>query len=208
MQAGSRRLVIQVVVGAVIAVFMVETWISSHQVELGWLKYFSTAVFAAGLVFSLWESSIWRIPLVQRIPGVPLCIRGIWKGELASFWIDPQTGTRIAPKVAFLVVRQTAGSVSVTLLTDESRSSSSLADIRQVDGLTMLSYMYLNRPDMAVEHRSRMHHGSCVLDVFGSPPARLDGRYWTDRDTRGELNFSEHTKKLADNFEDASRLFG
>jgi hypothetical protein len=71
----------------------------------------------------------------------------------------------------------------------------------------MLTYLYLNRPDMRVEHRSRMHHGSTVLDISGSPSERLKGRYWTDRDSKGELDFTERVSKLAEDFDTATRLF-
>ncbi|MGH3636131.1 MAG: hypothetical protein ACRDTS_18995 [Mycobacterium sp.] len=106
-----------------------------------------------------------------------------------------------------MVVRQSASELSVKLLTNESRSASSFAGIRLVDGSYELLYLYLNRPDSRYESRSRMHHGSTVLDLSGNPVKHLKGRYWTDRDTRGEVDFTERSKKLADDFEDASDLF-
>jgi hypothetical protein len=60
---------------------------------------------------------------------------------------------------------------------------------------------------MRVEHRSRMHHGSTVLDISGRPVRRLRGRYWTDRDSKGELEFTERSNKLADDFGEAAALF-
>ncbi len=53
-----------------------------------------------------------------------------------------------------------------------------------------------------------MHHGSTVLDIVGNPAKRLSGRYWTDRDSRGELAFTERSKKIADDYLDAAELFG
>lgn len=203
----SNKLTIQIVVAVVVVVFVAGTWLKSREIDLGWLKYFSTAVFIAGLVLWLWDAFLWRLPLVQRMPGAPQCVRGTWKGELRSFWTDPSTGKQIAPIVVYLVVRQSASAVSVVLLTKESRSSSSLAEVREVDGSSVLTYIYFNRPEMSVEHRSRMHHGSCFLSVFGHPASRLRGRYWTDRDTRGELSLDSRSKKLADNFDDAGSLF-
>ena len=70
-----------------------------------------------------------------------------------------------------------------------------------------LSYIYLNRPKVSVEHRSRMHNGSAFLEVSGRPANRLHGRYWTDRDTRGEFNFDQRRTAIADDFEEAARLF-
>ena len=67
--------------------------------------------------------------------------------------------------------------------------------------------MYLNRPDSSVEHRSRMHHGSASLDITGAPATRLRGRYWTDRDSEGELDFRERNRMLADDYDEADALF-
>jgi hypothetical protein len=53
-----------------------------------------------------------------------------------------------------------------------------------------------------------MHHGSTVLDIAGNPAQRLKGRYWTDRDSKGELTFTERSKKLADDYVGAMDLFG
>ncbi|MEW2631073.1 hypothetical protein AB0903_05290 [Streptomyces sp. NPDC048389] len=94
-------------------------------------------------------------------------------------------------------------------MTDESKSASALAEVSEIDGSLVLAYMYLNKPDLRVEHRSRIHHGSAVFDVSGNPARRLKGHYWTDRDSKGELDFVERDKKnLADDFTEAAELFG
>lgn len=202
-----RAFIVRLVTAAVIAVFVVGTWVTSRKVDLGWLKYFSTAVLVATVALALWDTWLWRLNLIQRLPGITRCVRGTWKGTLTSFWIDPNTGQSPAPKTVYLIVRQTATLVSVTLVTDESRSTSTLGAVYTVDGSSVLTYLYLNRPEMRVEHRSRMHHGSTVLDITGSPATRLKGRYWTDRDSKGELDFQERVSALAEDFDTAVRLF-
>lgn len=202
-----RRLTVRVVAAIVVIVFVVGTWLKSRQLNLGWLKYFSAAVFVSTIVLASWDGFIWRLWPVQRIPGVPRCVRGTWRGTLTSFWTDSATGARPTPKTVYLVVHQTASLVAVKLLTDESRSSSSLGEVRQVDGVFILAYMYLNRPEMRFEQRSRMHHGSAVLDISGFPAVRLQGRYWTDRDSKGELDFFQRSSKLAESFHSAANLF-
>jgi hypothetical protein len=202
-----RAFVVRLTAAAVIAVFVVGTWTTSRKLDLGWLKYFSTAVLVATVALALWDTWLWRLAPIQRLPGVTRCVRGTWKGTLTSFWVDPNTGQSPAPKTVYLIVRQTATLVSVTLVTNESRSTSTLGTVSAVDGTSVLTYLYLNRPDMRVEHRSRMHHGSTVLDVTGLPATRLKGRYWTDRDSKGELDFQERVKTLAEDFDTATRLF-
>jgi hypothetical protein len=203
----TQRLTIRVIAGIVVVVFVIGTWLKSRQLDLGWLKYFAVAVFAATIILALWDVWLWQVPIVQRIPGVPRSVRGTWKGTLTSFWIDPSTGNVQPPKTVYLVIRQTATLISVRLLTDESRSASSLGRISEIDGAFVLAYLYLNRPEMRVEHRSRMHHGSAVLDISGLPAKRLKGRYWTDRDSKGELDFLERRNRLADDYAGAANLF-
>jgi len=203
----NRTIIIRVVAATVLGVFSIGTWVTSGELDIGWLRFFSVAVLVATVLLAGWDLWLWRVPVVQRIPGVPRSVRGTWKGTLTSFWQDPATGQRVSAKTAYLVVRQTATLVSVKLLTDESSSSSSLASVSIPDGTAVLDYLYLNRPKASVEHRSRMHHGSTVLDIVGNPAKRLDGRYWTDRDSRGELSFTERSKQIADDYLDAADLF-
>lgn len=202
-----RTILIRVVAAVVLIVFSVGTWIKSGQLNVGWLQFFSASVLVATVILWCWDFWLWRIPFIQRIPSVPRCVRGTWEGTLSSFWVEPETNERIKPKPAYLVVRQSCSLVSVTLLTDESKSTSSLASVSMQDHTAVLAYLYLNRPKPSVEHRSRMHHGSTVLDIVGTPAIRLEGRYWTDRDSRGELLFVKRTNKLADDYAEATSLF-
>jgi hypothetical protein len=202
-----RTVIIRVVVAVVVLVFVIGTWVQSGRPDLGGLKFFSAAVLASTAVFNLWDFWLWRISFVQRIPGVPRSVRGTWRGTLTSFWVDPSTGKSPAPKTVYLVVRQTGSFTMVKLLTDESRSTSALANVSEVDGSFMLTYLYLNKPNMRVEHRSRIHHGSAVFDVSGCPARRLSGRYWTDRDSKGELEFAQRSDKIADDFAEAVGYF-
>lgn len=201
------RIRVRVIVAVVILVFALGIWMSGGTLQAGWLGFYSTAVMVVLAVLALWEYWIWGWGFVQSIPGVPRDIRGTWKGELETSWKDEQ-GASPARKTAYLVVRQSASRVSAVLLTDESRSASSLATVSS-DGITAsLDYMYLNWPDVAVEDRSRIHHGSASLVVSGNPASRLRGRYWTSRDTRGELDFTSRVPKRADDYDEAARAFG
>jgi hypothetical protein len=93
------------------------------------------------------------------------------------------------------------------MLTNESKSKSSVAVISDDGVSASLNYMYLNRPESRYEYRSRMHHGSTSLDITGRPVIRLQGRYWTSRDSKGELDFNQRVKKFADDFLQAETLF-
>jgi hypothetical protein len=46
-----------------------------------------------------------------------------------------------------------------------------------------------------------------LLNIRGGKTVRqLDGKYWTDRGSIGEIRLKEHSLKIADGFDDAKRL--
>ena len=191
-----------------IAVFAGGIAMTGGHPDLAWLRFASVAAFFAVMLLEVWERWAWKWPLLQRLPTVPKSVSGTWKGKLTSYWIDPATGSAPQERVAYLVVRQTYSTLTLTLLTEESKSSSSVASIDlSPDGSWAITQAYLNQPDMRVEHRSRMHRGAAVLDIIGSPAATLRGRYWTDRDSKGELEFLERRSTRVDDYRSASELF-
>jgi hypothetical protein len=198
---------IQVVAALVVLVFAVGIWSTGGGAKLQWLRFYSGAVLVAVAALGAWDRFLWHVRLSQRLKAVPRDIRGTWKGTLTSHWIDPKTGISPEPKPAYLVVRQSFTSVSVMMFTDESRSRSSLSDVSTGDELLSLDYMYFNRPDNSIEDRSRRHSGSTALDVIGNPVNRMSGHYWTDRDTRGDLEFVERVREFADDYGSAEVLF-
>ena len=52
-----------------------------------------------------------------------------------------------------------------------------------------------------------MHRGAASLNVSGFPATRMHCRYWTDRKSTGSLDLTEHSSKMADDYESAAALF-
>lgn len=199
-------LLIRLTVLVLIAFFAAGSWVTSRSLNLEPLKYLSATVFVVTMLYAIWDLWLWRRNLIQKIPAVPVNFRGTWKGSLVSSWTN-ESGNIADPVEAYLVVRQTSTLVHVTLLTKESKSESSLAGIMKTEGVWALQYLFFNKPKMRFEKFSRMHHGSAALEISGKPARRLEGRYWTDRDTKGELDFTLRNNKLADDYEEAVALF-
>lgn len=201
------RLTVQYVAAVVAAVFAVGIWLSGEVPKASWLRYYSLAVTLAMIGLLLWEHWIWRWRIVQRIPKVARSIRGTWQGTLTSQWIDPKSGVSPPPKTVYSVVRQTASTTKLMLVTNESTSKSSIGELTHSDGSWYFTYIYLNEPELSFEDRSRMHHGSASYTLVGSPVTRMGGRYWTDRNSRGEIQFTVRRRDLADDYESAKSLF-
>lgn len=202
----TQKALVQFVATTVVLVFAVGIILSGDRLNSSWLSYYSYAVTAATIALALWNKWIWRWTWVQKLPHVPRSLRGTWHGTLTSACLNPE-GQSPPPKPVFLVVRQSATTVSAVLLTEESSSRSTMANLAEDEIGAALSYIYLNRPKINVEHRSRIHNGSAFLEVSGRPANQLHGRYWTDRDTRGEFNFDQRREAIADDFAEAARLF-
>jgi hypothetical protein len=163
---------------------------------------------AASLAVLAFDHLIWRIPwLGRRLSNRP-DIRGTWRGRLASNWENPETGRRIDPDPEiYLVVRQTFWSISGNLMTKESKSCSTTATVED-DGCSQYQFVaqYRNTPRASVRERSEVHHGSFKLDIGGEPTDRLEGYYWTDRNTMGELEFDRRSRRSVDSYKHAQNL--
>lgn len=202
----SSRLRVQVVASIVVLVFAGGIVLSGDDINPGWLRFFGAAVFISLLLLNSWEHFAWRWTVIQRLRSVPTDVSGSWQGTLTSLWRESD-GSSLEPKTVFLVVRQTASTASVVLLSNESKSRSSLAKLDRTAHGFELSYLFVGSPAPRHEDESRMHRGAALLDVSGRPAKSLEGRYWTDRETRGELKFSERRREHADSYEAAAALF-
>jgi hypothetical protein len=198
----------QVVTGIVVAVFGVAIWASGGTVSSAWLRFFGAAAFTVWLALVVWDRWLWKVPFIQRVLPVPVDLTGTWKGSLHRLRGPDGDAVGPAEQEVYLVIRQTSTTISVVLLTAELTSKSTVASIRRDEASTSVSYVYFARPEARVESRSRMHNGAAILDVSGRPAARLDGRYWTDRDTRGQFEVSKRRKGTFDDFVSAQRAFG
>jgi hypothetical protein len=163
---------------------------------------------AASLFVLAYDHFIWRWPRIGRQISRRPHIRGTWRGTLASNWEDPRTGRQIDPDPeVYLVVRQTFWSISGNLITKESKSCSTTATIED-DGCGQYQFVaqYRNTPRASVRDRSEVHHGSFKLDIGGEPADRLEGYYWTDRNTMGELEFDRRARRPVESYKHAQGL--
>lgn len=124
-------------------------------------------------------------------------LNGTWQGYIRSNWTDKETGKKPPSIPAILSIRQTFGKISCVLRTAEMVSHS------YVEGFTLdrdkqirqLTYSYTSRPKVSVKERSTFHEGTIVFDLIDMPVSKLEGRYWTDRETTGEITLTYREKK-------------
>lgn len=197
------------VAGLVVAALLGYSAIRGHAPESAseWLSPIGPAVTVAGTLLWLFDRYLWRWPGICKLAGRPV-LNGTWHGELASDWVDPRTKQRIPPDPdIFLVIRQRFWHVSVRLLTKESESASMGAAFEKgADGVHQLVYVYANTPRPEVRHRSQLHYGAVVLGAPRDRKQGLEGSYFTDRKTVGEMRFRAHYKQWAETHEGGRQL--
>lgn len=142
---------------------------------------------------ALWEAFRrwfwrWRFfrPWLVRVPN----LNGEWHGTIRPNEDDPATEGATAIQ-ATLAIRQTLTGITCIVRTAEMKSASFVAGFR-IDPdqqLSELSYSYQSVPRSSVRQRSAPHYGTALLEFHNECPARLEGEYWTSRNTSGEITF-------------------
>lgn len=166
------------------------------------VKHIPQAITVYAIVAIIFTKWLWRWKLLQgwliKLPD----LQGTWRGELKSDWINPETGKGIDPIPMVLVIRQTFSHIKCTLMTAESSSYSTTADINIAANSEdlYLTYNYTNRPKASIRDRSAIHDGAAILKIIGKPEKCLEGEYWTSRKTRGDIKLTFESKELVEKF--------
>lgn len=174
-------------------------------VSLDFFRPVQIVLAALVLLLAIFDRWAWRWhvlhPWFVPVPD----LRGMWKAELTSTWVDPETRGPVAPIEAYLVIRQTFSSIKLRLITRESESQSlAAAIVNEGPDRHTIAAIYLNTPRLLRREVSPIHHGALLLRAWGSPPDALSGEYWTERDTKGEMSFTERVEELPQNFQGAA----
>jgi len=168
------------------------------------LKLFPNVATLDLLVWSLFAKWGWRWKIFQGwlVPFPDL--NGTWQGNIRSNWTDKETGKKPPAISAILSIKQTFGKISCVMRTAEMVSHS------YIEGFTLdrdkqirqLTFSYTSRPKPSVKERSTPHDGTIVFDLIGKPVSKLEGRYWTDRETTGEITLAYRGKELLEEIPD------
>lgn len=127
-------------------------------------------------------------------------LNGTWTGEIQLNLVNPETGAKILPTQATLGIKQSFFKISCVVRTEEMRSDSYTEGFR-IDfdrQIKQLIYTYSSKPWSSENNKSTSYDGSVVLDVVENPVRRLKGRYWTERETTGVMNFVFKKKEILD----------
>lgn len=168
------------------------------------LSFIPSAVVVAVAIFDRW---VWRIPPLLHTVARPNLI-GTWRGELVSLR-DDSGGVEIRhdPIPVVMLIRQSYTTISITLMTAESKSRS-VAEVIQknANGDYTIYYQYYNVPALAYRSYSNIHAGGTSIEVTGARPTTLNGEYWTARRSRGTFTVHLVSRVISGTFSEAMVL--
>lgn len=171
-----------------------------------WHKPASIMISVLSTVLLVFERWAWSWPIVRLLAHRP-DLRGTWRVEIKSLWIDPETGKTVPPIRAYFCIAQTFSKLAIRQFTQESHSSSLTATIQENDGEAYTVFgIYHNDPNVSVSYRSRSHHGSLKMEFIEDSKPRMKGKYWTERMTTGELDAERVSKKKGGDFVSSARI--
>lgn len=163
------------------------------------LRLIPIVAMADGIAYFVFAAWLWRWKRLQGwlIPFPDL--NGTWQGHIQTNWKDAE-GNTPGPIPAILTIKQSFERISCVMRTAEMESHSYLegfcidshAQVRQ------LCYSYTSRPKAALRERSTPHDGTVLLNIVGRPVNKLEGEYWTQRQTIGTITLSYRTRALLD----------
>lgn len=125
-------------------------------------------------------------------------MNGSWIGNIYPDWINPETGEKPPPIPVMLTVNQSFFHTNCMMRTSE-MDSSSYSEGFLIDPdrqMKNLAYSYTSKPRLSLSERSVPHDGTAVFKIVEKPKKKLVGRYWTERQTKGEIVLEYHSKEL------------
>lgn len=150
------------------------------------ITHISTTISINIIIWTIFITWAWKLkifyPWLVPFPN----LSGDWEGTIKSNWKEKQ----LDPIPMEISITQNFFNIQVRIKTKESRSYSIGAsfDIDNERGFQQLFYSYLNTPKAGVRERSEIHYGSTILNFEGFKVDKMDGEYWTDRETTGEIS--------------------
>lgn len=173
-------------------------------IDLSWdyFKPYTYTLSALTILITAFDQMLWRywpIRLFVKMPD----LNGTWRVSLHSTYAD-------GPIRGYAVVRQTYSMLSIRILTNDSSSALKASNVL-VDPDQTYEIVGVYQSDPAIHLRgaeSEIHYGSFKIRLVGSPVSSMKGHYWTDRNTKGRVEYTDRQRKHADSFESAERLFG
>lgn len=187
------------------AVWSLATALAGLQFEDDWKKALTFLPLLLVLLFAVWDRWVWRWKPVVKYVEVP-DLNGTWLGEYESVRFDQGERVESTGPTA-ITVKQNYTTLSVKLMTGESKSYSVLSHITHLEsGEFRINYEYSNTPLLKFRQKMPSHLGSAELTIASARGRELSGEYWTNRMSQGTLSLKWVSSKIASTLHAAQQL--
>ena len=198
---------VKAIIYTTVAIWAIILLVSGQQLSSDLLRPLSSVTSAVVLLSIAFELWLWKLPLLHGWFVKRPVIEGTWRAQLRSNWKDASAAA-IQPIEGYVVIRQTLLSLSMRLMTKESASHLVGTEIVcAADGLYCVSGVYRNEPRFQDRTHSQIHFGAVWLRVTDTPTQIIEGHYWTDRNTAGEMRLTEKQREQFQDFESAQAFY-
>ena len=207
-----QRIHISALLGISVLIWWVVLTAQGTEVGAAHLAPFGTVMTVLVLAAATFELALWRFRWLHGWFVKRPDLRGTWKAELHSDWIDPVTKVGIEPITCYVGIVQTLSKLQMHLMTRESESwlvAENIVPAKSGVGYTVIG-VYSNIPVSQLRGtRSEIHLGGLILDTHGPEhrPHSLVGEYWTDRKTKGRMQLTDRMPTVTTRFEEAESAF-
>jgi hypothetical protein len=179
----------------VTGIWFVALLVTGVHLSGAWTKIVTSAPLIVLVLFAAFDNWLWRITWIRHLVRRPLLV-GTWNGQLTSMRPNDE-GREVRHMIPIvLVIHQTYLTLSLTMMSAESKSRSigALLQRHELDDFTVF-YHYDNTPALEFRESSPRHSGGARIEVGSLMPINLTGEYWTDRRTRGHFELHKVSKK-------------
>lgn len=162
------------------------------------IKILPTVISIDVVLFSVFAKWGWKWQLFRGWLVRFADLNGTWLGQANSDWIDPSTRKGISPIPVMLTIKQTFLSISCVSRTAEMESHSYAESfvIDEEKQLKALAFFSTNTPINSVRYRNPAHDTAAYLRIIEKPERKLQGCYWTQHNTTGEVTLKFYSKEL------------
>ena len=158
-----------------------------------------TVLFLLLTMFNLW---LWKWRYLKGWFVRRPYLWGNWIVEFDSDYIDTETKKRTGLVRGYADVWQTYSKLRIRVYTTESSSDTlGLELCCEEDGCYLLTAVYRNEPRISVREQSPIHWGAFQLKAPNDAPNTVEGHYWTDRKSVGEMRLFQRQSKRCGSYE-------
>jgi SMODS-associating 2TM, beta-strand rich effector domain len=186
---------VRIVIALAAAVWAGIVITSGGKLKSSWINALGIAASVVVLLLLAFDRWMWRWPGFHQLLRRPV-LHGTWRVEVrTSFEARREEVIR-----AYVVIRQTYSTVRVNALFDRSRSNSLSADLIVENGVWTLFYIFRSEKGALARDDNPPARGGARLVVALAPHTHLEGDYWTEQGTRGQIASVGYTAKLFDTY--------